>query len=54
MVEAWPVANVLPGFSEHIPHTGLPCPALVQGRSLVLPQLGMPCFVDINGSPDHF
>lgn len=44
----------MPGFQEPIPYTGLLCPALVQGRSLVLPQPGMPCHVDTHGSPDPF
>jgi hypothetical protein len=36
-------------FEDLFPHTGLPLPALIQGRYLVLLQLDMPCLVDIHG-----
>ena len=49
MVEAGPISKAFAGFQEPLPHTWLPSASIVQGRSLVLPQLDLPCFVDTHG-----
>lgn len=48
------VLNVLAVFGETIHYTVLPCPDLIQGVSLVLPELSMPLFVAIPGKPTTF
>jgi len=38
-------------FLDPCPPTGLPCPALIWGKCLILLQLDMLCLVDIPGYP---
>lgn len=40
------VPGALAGSWEPVPHAGLPRSALMQGKSLVLPQLHEPWFAD--------
>lgn len=35
-------------YQEPIPYTGLPSPALIQGKE-ILPQFAMPCFIGTHG-----
>lgn len=48
------VLNVLAVLGETLHYTVLPCPDLIQGVSLVLPELSMPLFVAIPGKPTTF
>lgn len=53
-VRSEPVPDTSTGFWEPTSHAGLSHPALMQGRSLVLAQLGVPCFVETHGRPAPF
>lgn len=54
VVEPGPIPDARAGSLEAISCIGMPCPALVEGRFLILSQLGLPWYADSHGGPAPF